>query len=758
MEQIQGTIARIRTTKHNLKHDTKFIIANIVDSWGNDHTIRGTMSHRPEIGDFISGNFERETHEKYGEQLNSSGHIDLFLPRDVATIKRRCREIAKRDGIPFTPPTMVKVIESCAENNPIGFWVDFVNYAPPKNLYNAATLQRIGEIQKAIKEYISQRKTEISSAPVEKYFADLGLSWSSAVIRRMLRYDIDANDEDPENPDREPILLTQLKADPLCIIELTDIRTTQVVQYLDALKRLAIIDEPTASVGEFIKECLTNENNGSCCIPVNEERVAPIRALPVFVKYLTEYNNCLYREKVFEEEKTVSNFFVDCATSEPLAMFDDDGILKQLRELPPDNGRIPNAKQLLAVNACLTSRISTIQGSAGTGKTTALRLLARYFKEDREDLRGNILFLAPTGKAVNRIKESLNDIELTASDNIMTIHRFAGLLRKHFNVPETQTQTNTEQCVSSPVLIVIDESSMISLSTIAMFVNVVRMYTTTPHIIFLGDMVQLSPVGYGSPFMDLIESDIATNTTLDVVHRQGSGSALLTAITDLRNAVQVSVSEPGLFEISLMKDVVKPMLRWIDLVGTSSSSSVIIVPTRSLVGKLTPIVRDYINPSSPEVDLFLDDDKQELLEKYRKGDKIMQIKNNYGRSVFNGEMGVVVDLLKHPEEDIPYRLHVTFDGHEGDFYYSLSDAEEELTLAYVLNTHKAQGSEYDDVLIIMDQVIPNFIHRNHIYTAASRGKKSVKILITAREIMRLWKFTPMKPVTQMVQQIKDRIV
>ena len=102
----------------------------------------------------------------------------------------------------------------------------------------------------------------------------------------------------------------------------------------------------------------------------------------------------------------------------------------------------------------------------------------------------------------------------------MTIHRFAGLLRKHFNVPETQTQTNTEQCVSSPVLIVIDESSMISLSTIAMFVNVVRMYTTTPHIIFLGDMVQLSPVGYGSPFMDLIESDIATNTTLDVVHRQ----------------------------------------------------------------------------------------------------------------------------------------------------------------------------------------------------------------------------------------------
>jgi exodeoxyribonuclease V alpha subunit len=466
----------------------------------------------------------------------------------------------------------------------------------------------------------------------------------------------------------------------------------------------------------------------------------------------------LYRKKVFDEENSVSSFFVDCATSEVLPLFDDDGILAQIRKLPPDDGRIPNAKQLLAVNACLTSRISTIQGSAGTGKTTALRLLARYIKDDRQDLRGNILFLAPTGKAVNRIKESLNDIELTASDNIMTIHRFAGLLRKHFNTPDP----DTEPCVSSPVLIAIDESSMISLSTIAMFVNVVRMYPIIPHIVFMGDVFQLSPVGYGSPFMDLIESDIATNTTLDVVHRQGSGSALLTAVTDLRNAIQVSVSEPGLFEICLTKDVVKPLLRWIDLTkersNESESSSVIIVPTRSLVGKLTPIVRDYINPAGPDVDLFLDDECQNLLEKYRKGDKIMQIKNNYGRSVFNGEMGVVVDLLKKPDEDVPYRLHVKFIGHEGDFYYSLSEAEDELTLAYVLNTHKAQGSEYDDVLIIMDQAIPNFIHRNHIYTAASRGKKSVKILITAREIMRLWKFTPMKPVTQMVQQIKDCIL
>ena len=97
MEQIEGTITRIRTTKHNVKQDTKFIIANIRDPFGEEHTIRGTASRRPEIGDFLKGNFYRETHEVYGEQLTSKGHIDLFLPRDPAAIKKRCRDIAKRE-------------------------------------------------------------------------------------------------------------------------------------------------------------------------------------------------------------------------------------------------------------------------------------------------------------------------------------------------------------------------------------------------------------------------------------------------------------------------------------------------------------------------------------------------------------------------------------------------------------------------------------------------------------------------------------
>ena len=749
---IEGTITRVRTTKHNYIQDKIFVIANIRDPWGESHTIRGNVGRRPETGDFITGNFKKEIHELYGEQLSSKGMIDVFLPRDPTAIKKRCRDISKRAQIPFSPPSVVRIIDTYSDSNPVGFWKEFVTFRSSDSILQI----RITEIQTAINTYMSQQKIVQSSSSVEQYFTELGLPWSSQIIRKMLGYDTDECD-DPENPDREPILLEQLQSDPLCILELLDIRTAQVMQYLDALQRLGIIDQPTVSIGLFIKECMTGENNGSCCIPTQEDRVSLIRDLPKFSEYLMEYNDCLYRKRVYDDEHAVAEFFVDCASMEPFHIFDSDGILKEIQTLPADNGNTPNAKQVNAVNTMMTARISTLQGSAGTGKTTALRLLARYIKLLRNDLRSNILFLAPTGKAVNRIKDSLRDIELAHNDNIMTIHRFAGLVRGFKKDPDgCGSSTPVDTCISSPVFIAVDESSMISLSIMKMFVDVLRLFDYIPHIVFIGDGYQLTPVGAGCPYLDLIESEIAPNTTLDVVHRQGANSALLTAITDLRNAVDVSVSAPGLFEINITKDIEKSMLRWIDAHPTGSTS--IIVPTglRGLVGTLTPIVRDYLNPSSPAVDLYLGDDgdeERELLEAYRIGDKVMQIKNNYARSVFNGDVGVIMGLKQLANHDPPYLLHVKFNGREEDFFYSFPDAGKELMPAYVITTHKSQGSEYDHILIIMDHAIPNFIHRNHIYTAASRGKQSVKILLKERGIMRLWKFTPMKPLTNLVHQI-----
>lgn len=762
---VEGTITRIRTSKLNPKQDTSFIIAAIRDPFGDEHTIRGTVARRPEIGDYLKGNFIAEVHPTYGAQLNSKGLMDVELPRNPAAIRKRCREVAVKEGIRWADfPSMGRLIDAMTESNPVAFWTEFVKFQPRNSAADLGTLE-LKKLQLTIAAYISHRKPVVSSVEIERYFQELGLNWSSTAIRTMLGFDADGS-EDTEslNPGEtmEAITLDRLKTDPLCIVELMDIKTAQVEQYLGALLRLGIIDEPTSVIGKLLKECMTAEGGGACCIAMGgrgsagiEARVASVRSHPTFHEYLCEYNRCLYRRIVFNEEKEVATFLVDASHETALPVWDSDGDSLEcaLSAMEPDSGsRIPNVEQISAVHAMLTKRISTMQGSAGTGKTTALRLLTRYIKEHREDVRGNCLFLAPTGKAVNRIKESLRDIELTDSDNIMTIHRFAGLIRAHSLEGAKDGGSTTEPCVSGPVLIAVDESSMISLETMAMFVRALRLYYYIPHIVFIGDGYQLTPVGYGAPYLDLIESGIAQNTTLEVIHRQEGDSPLLTAITQLREAADITVSQPGLFEIALVKEVNKPLIRWLDAHPGGS----ILVPTgkRGLVGSLTPIVRDHVNPAGGPNDLFING---ELFDDYRRGDKVMQVKNNYGRNVFNGEVGVVMGLVERPEnKDKPFLLHVQFEGRPAEnFFYSLSEAEKELSLAYVVTTHKSQGSEYDDVLIVMDRAIPYFIHRNHIYTAASRGKRSVKVLIGEREIMRLWKFIPEKPLTGLVAQIKE---
>lgn len=761
--QIEGTIVRIRASKLNPKQETNFIIANIRDLYGDESTIKGTVARRPEIGDYLKGNFTMEHHATYGAQLTSKGLIDIELPRAPATIRKRCREIAQKEGIKWAEyPSLGRLVDALAESNPTAFWGSFVKYEPRQQAQDLSSLE-LKKLQEAVTAYMAHRKPVKSSVEIERYFQELGLNWSCTAIRTMLGFDADGSeDTESMNPGEqiESITLERLKEDPLCIVELMDIKTAQVEQYLGALRKLDIIDDATATIGTLLKECLNAEGSGDCCITIPgarnslEVKVATVRAHPTFALYLCVFNRALYRLRVFRQESLVAEYFKDAVSADPLPIWDSDGAALETMELR-SSLRLPNPSQIAAVNGVLCRRLSTMQGSAGTGKTTALRLLARYIKEHREDVRGHCLFLAPTGKAVNRIKESLRDIELTDADNIMTIHRFAGVLRAHILAGAKDAGSLTEPCVSSPFLIVVDESSMISLETMALLVNALRLYTDMlmPHVLFIGDGCQLPPVGYGAPFLDLIKSEIAMDTTLTQVYRQEGDSALLTAITQIRDASDITVSEPGLFEIAMVRDIHKPMLRWL----TAHPSGAIIVPTgkRGLVGKLTPVVRDHVNPPGPN-DLFI---AGELYPDYRKGDKVMQVKNNYSRNVFNGEVGVVRDLIERPDDDEkPFLLHVQFEGRPTEnFFYSLKEVDKELTLAYVVTTHKSQGSEYEDVLVVMDQAIPYFINRNHIYTAASRGKKSVKVLITELEIMRLWKFKPEKPKTGLVEQIRERV-
>jgi exodeoxyribonuclease V alpha subunit len=756
--KLGGTITHITYTKPNVLEDKTFVVAKIITDDCVSHTITGETNRAAEIGDFAIGNFITVTTPRFGEQLKSKGTIEIYLPRDAGAILKRCSSIATKNNMSLAP-AMKTNIKNLAEQNPEEFWSIILAHTPL-----GINKPRWDEFRGYIKEYVAAKKVGYkSSLDVETYIRGLGLNWSEKVIRAII-----GADEDCEEPGREQIVLSQLMADPLCLISVKQIKEKQIGEYLDALEKLGIIDKETIAVGLLIKQLRKAEGDGNSCIPVNELRVEPLRGHPVFEKYLCEYKEYIYRKTTFDDERVVAEFIVDCATSEPLDHLENADMMTLIKSLPPDGGKIPTDKQYAAVCQIFNRRISTVQGCAGSGKTTSLRALARFIKEYRPDIRGNILFLGPTGKAVQRIDDSISDIELSASDNTMTMHRLSGLIRKAREKPlyDSDSSTPIEDCISMPAIIVFEEASMISITTLAMTIRAIRTYGYIPHIVFMGDLYQLRPVGIGMPYKDIIDSGIVETSILDVVHRQGADSSLLKAITQIRKREDVSVRDDSfnIFKITEEKGR-SSICKW--ATKTKGSIATIIVPTTLLMKELTPYIRDCVNPETPASILKIGD---EVLP-FRKGDKVMQIKNNYGRSVFNGTVGLIIGLaivdktrapitdneVDAPSGDVKYELHVRFDKRDNDFYYTFSEAFEELTFAYVMTTHKAQGSEYENTLIVMDRSIPGFINRSMIYTAASRGKESVTIMIKDIRVLSLWKDISQPPKTNLLDQILSSV-
>ena len=368
--------------------------------------------------------------------------------------------------------------------------------------------------------------------------------------------------------------------------------------------------------------------------------------------------------------------------------------------------------------------------------------------------RSAVLFLAPTGKAVQRIKDSIANIEFSDTDNTMTVHRFANIVKMDKWFQEI------------PKIVVIDEAIMVDNE--AMFLLVDSLYklisddTLMPHIVFIGDDGQLQPVGCGNPIMDLIKSGAVPIHRLQQIHRHNGGSLLLDAVTALREGRAFTSTDNTFRILDITETTLKPIvLKWID--DHPGDMNAVIVPTNHLMNALTPIIREHLNPvcKNPTIKLGAMD------YKFRKGDKIMQIKNNYERCVFNGTCGYIVDVIKKTQETtlsdgkraslLVYNLHVKFNGMKNDYYYTVDDSYKELALAYAFTTHKAQGSEYDHVLIVMDKPIPGFINRNLIYTAASRGKKTVTVGLQQNSIRRQWRDMPVERVTNLVSMIDANV-
>lgn len=355
--------------------------------------------------------------------------------------------------------------------------------------------------------------------------------------------------------------------------------------------------------------------------------------------------------------------------------------------------------QVAAIGQAVKSKVMVLTGGPGTGKTTTtLGIIAAL-----ESLGQSILLAAPTGRAAKRMSEA-------TGKEAKTIHRLL-----EYNPAEGYGR-NDENPLQGGVLIV-DESSMID---IILMNSLLKAVPSHMKVILVGDIDQLPSVGAGNVLRDIIDSDVVPVVRLTRIFRQAQSSRIITNAHKINQGVFPDISNGKDSDFFFIKQE-DPELAANEIVNivknripkayhfNTNEIQVLAPMQRSVVGatNLNIILQEAINP--------IGDSLSRGGFKYREGDKVMQIRNNYDKEVFNGDIGHVKEVNMEERS-----LIVIFEGREVEYEDSELD---ELTLAYATTIHKSQGSEYPVVVIPLLMTHYVMLQRNLIYTGITRAKK-----------------------------------
>ncbi len=355
-----------------------------------------------------------------------------------------------------------------------------------------------------------------------------------------------------------------------------------------------------------------------------------------------------------------------------------------------------------ALRMALRVKVSLITGGPGVGKTTLIRALVDIFAVRKLRIR----LAAPTGRAARRMTEA-------TGREAQTLHR---LLR--YNPQLRHFEHNAGNPLDADVVI-LDESSMLDLPLAA---DVLAALPASAHLVLVGDTDQLPSVGPGSVLHDLIRSRTISNTRLETIFRQRSGGQIVRNAHRVNHGEPLETARPGeetdFFFIpcedseAILERVVELVQRRIpNKFGLTPLTDIqVLTPMRRNVlgsDNLNRVLQDALNPTGPAL--------QRFGRLYRAGDRVMQLRNNYDKDVFNGDVGWISAL--HLEAQA---LEVTFDGRVVG--YDIGDLDE-LTHAFAGSIHKAQGSEYPAVVIVLATQHFKLLQRNLLYTALTRGKR-----------------------------------
>ena len=403
------------------------------------------------------------------------------------------------------------------------------------------------------------------------------------------------------------------------------------------------------------------------------------------------------------------------------------GVERRISQIEKNLDMELDEMQRIAVKESVRSGLLVITGGPGTGKTTTINAIIRYFESEGME----ICLAAPTGRAAKRMSE-------TTGYEARTIHR---MLEVSGGMEESAGFERNEQNPLETDVIIIDEVSMVD---IGLMNSLLKAVVAGTRLILVGDVNQLPSVGPGCVLRDIIDSHACNVVRLNHIFRQASQSDIVVNAHKINRGEQVILDNKSRdffflkrydanVIISICIQLIRQKLpKYVD--ARPFDIQVLTPMRKGLLGveRLNGILQQYLNPPAPDKP-----EREHGQGIFRVGDKVMQTKNNYqaewqilsrygipveqGLGIFNGDMGIVKEI-----NTVAETMTVEYEeGKQVEYPFKQLD---ELELAYAITIHKAQGSEYPAVVIPLLSGPRMLMNRNLLYTAVTRARKCVTIV------------------------------
>ena len=713
MEEIEGILTEII-----YQNEVNSYTIGIVETEDEQLTVVGYLPFIKKgdslklIGKFVE-------HKDYGEQFKIET-FEKLMPQTLAALETY---LASGNIKGVGPATASKIIDKFGDDT-----IHVLKFEPEK-------LARIKGISK-------DKAVEISESFVENWEV-----WQ--IVGFLQRFGIGAESAKKVYDMLGANAIAEIESDPYILIDIS--RGVDFKQIDQMALELGVERENQKRVKSGIKYALIKITyNGHCCTlkanlieyvksllnvseAIIEDGIINLKVNNEIVVENRDGEEWVYLYSFYNAENQIADRIIKLNKAKNMKKVSN--IEKELRLLEEKTDIILSEKQKEAIRTINDNNVTIITGGPGTGKTTIIKSIIDIYKEKKY----KIVLCAPTGRAAKRMTE-------TTGEEASTLHRLLEIGK----VDEESLFKKDSDYQGAPIdgdIIIVDEVSMVDMFIMSYLLDCIYLGTK---LILVGDSDQLPSVGPGSVLHDLIASERIATVHLDKIFRQAAKSKIIVNAHRVNSGKGfIGKEDPELEEDSkqdfffikennqekVLEQVLSLCNGRLEKFGDYNffENIQVLSPTKKgLLGtkEMNKALQNELNPHRDG-----EAEKSSMGAIFRIGDRVMQIKNNYdiswerrdgdnieiGNGVFNGEMGTITNINEKEKN-----VRVKFDD-EKVCWYEFNELEQ-LEHSYCITIHKAQGSEFDVVIMIIPQAAPMLLTRNLLYTGLTRAKKLLIVI------------------------------